>query len=238
MSNTKTPSKFGPKDSRDSNVKQPGNNDSIASVIGAALFGNSGIQNSDKLASEGKKQGAIVDNINELVIGSKRAFDVDNKLQETTIDLKTSVTQSSDSLKCIVRFQESNNNLLQALSLITAHELDLVNQNIVSLNESLIKSVCKTIETVGLDITNTLFYHNLPHRSSAYGHRHHQPWHSPRLSFSLRPGSRPGEASVYLSWLAFSTPSVHKECICISSAVLPWWRTGQYRADRHRPSYS
>ena len=156
MSSVKTPSKFGPKDSRNSNVDLPGNNDSIASVIGAALFGNSGIQNSDKLASEGKKQGAIVDNINELVIGSKKAFDIDSKLQETTIDLKTSVTQSSDSLKGILRFQESNNNLLQALSLITAHELDLVNQNIVSLNESLIKSVCNTIETVGLDITNKM----------------------------------------------------------------------------------
>ena len=164
MSSVKTPSKFGPKDSHDSNVNLPGNNNGIASVIGAALFGNSNIQNSDKLATEGKKQGSIVENIEQLVIGSKKAFEINNKLQEGTVELNTTINKTSDSLKgSIIQFQESNNNLLQALSLITAQELDLVNEkidlvneNIESINKSLINSVCKTIEIVGLDITNKI----------------------------------------------------------------------------------
>ena len=62
-----TPSKFGPKTPQNSNVQMPGNSDGLASILGAALFGNSGLQNPDKLASEGKKQGSLVENIEALV---------------------------------------------------------------------------------------------------------------------------------------------------------------------------
>ena len=149
MRDTKTPGKSN-------NIDQPSNTNGFAPQLAAALFGVSNIQNADKLAAEGKKHGSIVENIEQLLIGSKKAVELYGKQEETTVGLKTVITKASDSLSGILKYQVSNNNLLQALILTNAHGLDLVNQNIVLGQEALKKSIHQSLETIAIDITNKI----------------------------------------------------------------------------------
>lgn len=112
---TKQPSSFGTKKA---NIELPGNTDSISAVLGAALFGESGIQDAGKLASESKKHNSLSENIAELVTGANSIIqnvkDIQTSLTTLSTTFKTTVSDSS--LKMNEMYQAGNTVLAELLA--------------------------------------------------------------------------------------------------------------------------
>lgn len=149
MANTPT-KKFGPKSGDMQNIALPGNTDSISSVIAAAIFGDSSIQDASKLASLGKKS-PIADNIAELVIGSAKIYD---KQESIDANIQIISKEFSESGKVTV----SLNNLSTGIDKLNTEVFTdggLFTNSFESLKESFNTSLMSEIDTLGSTLTDT-----------------------------------------------------------------------------------
>ena len=129
--------------SRPNTVDLPGNTDSISSILGAALFGLTNINNLDALASESKKikGGSLANAL--AIVGDIFNEEFISTIKETLKNINTNVSMLNDSIDFDADVGLINNKLE---SLYTGLHTDLTNLNVV-LNDEILTQI-KAIKTI------------------------------------------------------------------------------------------